>query len=67
VRQIISRLKNLNFKNLNGSGDERLREKNKRNVVILFLAVLELVKIGEINATQDNNFGDILVGETGVE
>jgi segregation and condensation protein A len=66
VRQIISRLKNLNFKSLGGEGgfgDERLREKNKKNLVILFLAVLELVKIGEIDATQDNNFGDILVNE----
>lgn len=64
VRQIIKRIKTLNFKNLNDSGDERLREKNKRNVVILFLAVLELVKIGEINANQEDNFGDILVEES---
>ena len=64
VRQIIKRIKTLNFKSLNDHGDERLREKNKRNVVILFLAVLELVKIGEINANQDDNFGDILVEET---
>jgi segregation and condensation protein A len=61
VRQVIKRLKNLNFKSLGDSGDERLREKNKRNVVILFLAVLELVKIGEIDAKQDDSFGDILV------
>jgi segregation and condensation protein A len=64
VRQIIKRIKTLNFRSLNDHGDERLREKNKRNVVILFLAVLELVKIGEINANQDNNFGDILVEES---
>lgn len=64
VRQIIKRIKTLNFKSLNDHGDERLREKNKRNVVILFLAVLELVKIGEINANQENNFGDILVEES---
>ncbi len=63
VRQIIKRIKTLNFRNLGESGDERLREKNKRNVVILFLAVLELVKIGEINANQDDNFGDILLGD----
>jgi len=61
VRTIISRIKSLNFKNLNDSGDERLREKNKRNVVILFLAVLELVKIGEINVVQEENFSDILL------
>lgn len=63
VRTIITRIKNLNFKNLGGSGlgDERLREKNKRNVVILFLAVLELVKIGEIDVVQEENFSDILI------
>lgn len=64
VRQIIKRIKSLNFKNLGETGDERLKDKNKRNVVILFLAVLELVKIGEIDAIQDNNFGDILVEES---
>jgi segregation and condensation protein A len=65
VRTLIKRIKNLNFKNLNNAsgdlGDERLREKNKRNVVILFLAVLELVKIGEIDVTQEENFSDILI------
>jgi segregation and condensation protein A len=66
VRQIIKRIKTLNFKNLNDNGDERLREKNKRNVVILFLAVLELVKIGEIDANQKENFSDILVNESNV-
>jgi len=65
VRTLIKRIKNLNFRNLNNAsgdlGDERLREKNKRNVVILFLAVLELVKIGEIDVTQEENFSDILI------
>jgi segregation and condensation protein A len=61
VRTIIKRIKSLNFKNLNTSGDERLREKNKRNIVILFLAVLELVKIGEIDVVQEENFSDILI------
>lgn len=63
VRTLINRIKSLNFKNLSGdnNGDERLREKNKRNVVILFLAVLELVKIGEIDVVQTENFSDILV------
>jgi segregation and condensation protein A len=63
VRNIIKRIKSLSFKNLNDNGDERLREKNKRNVVILFLAVLELVKIGEIDVVQSENFSDILVVE----
>lgn len=65
VRTIIKRIKSLSFKNLNNAsgniGDGRLREKNKRNVVILFLAVLELVKIGEIDVVQTENFSDILV------
>lgn len=64
VRQIIKRIKNLNFKNLNDNGDERLQEKNKRNVVILFLAVLELVKIGEIDVVQEENFSDILIQDS---
>ena len=64
VRSIIARIKNLNFKNLNDNGDERLRDKNKRNIVILFLAVLELVKIGEIDVVQTENFSDILIAET---
>ena len=65
VRTLIKRIKNLNFRNLNNAsgdlGDERLREKNKRNIMILFLAVLELVKIGEIDVTQEENFSDILI------
>jgi len=64
VRSIIKRIKNLNFKNLGEQGDERLRENNKRNIVILFLAVLELVKIGEIDVVQTENFSDIIVSET---
>lgn len=67
VRTIINRIKSLNFKNLGNSsgdiGDERLREKNKRNIVILFLAVLELVKIGEIEVNQEENFSDILISQ----
>jgi segregation and condensation protein A len=65
VRMLIKRIKSLNFKNLNSAsgslGDERLKEKNKRNIVILFLAVLELVKIGEIDVVQEENFSDILI------
>lgn len=63
VRLIIKRIKSLNFKNFGEEafGDERLREKNKRNIVILFLAILELVKIGEIDVEQSENFSDILV------
>jgi segregation and condensation protein A len=65
IRTIVNRIKKLNFKNLGSGtgslGDERLREKNKRNIVVLFLAVLELIKIGEIDATQDENFSDILI------
>lgn len=64
VRSLIKRIKSLNFKNINSGGDDRLKEKNKRNVVILFLAVLELVKIGEIDVVQEENFSDIIVTES---
>ncbi len=64
IRNIIKRIKNLNFKNLNQGGDERLGQSNKKNVVILFLAVLELVKMGEIDFTQESNFSDILIRDT---
>lgn len=61
VRNVIKRIKTLNFRNITEGGDDRLKEKNKRNVVILFIAVLELVKMGEIDVVQENNFSDILV------
>ena len=67
VRNILKRLKNLNFKNLGHGGDERLAEKNKRNVVILFLAVLELVKMGEVDFVQEENFSDILIRDIETE
>jgi segregation and condensation protein A len=71
IRQIIKRIKNLNFKNFNNKentgGDERLKEKNKRNVVILFLAILELMKMGEIDLEQKENFSDIIVSDTSIE
>jgi segregation and condensation protein A len=63
VRNIIKRIKTLNFKTLHHDGDTRLQERNKKNVVILFLAVLELVKMGELNVVQNNLFDDIIVSE----
>jgi segregation and condensation protein A len=67
VRSVIARLKNINFKNLHNIeniGDERLKEKTKKTVVILFLSLLELIKLGEIDVVQENSFGDILIGES---
>ncbi len=65
VRNIIKKLKklNLNAFHENINGDVRLKEKNKKNIVVLFLAVLELTKIGEINVSQENLFTDIIVEE----
>lgn len=34
--------------------------KNKENVIVTFLAVLELAKLGEIRIMQDNNFSSII-------
>lgn len=64
VRSVIKKLKNLNFSkiySIEGIGDERLREKTKKNVVILFLSLLELVKLGEIDVVQESGFGDMLI------
>jgi segregation and condensation protein A len=63
VRNVIKKIKKINLNILHENGDERLKEKNKKNVVILFLAILELTKIGEINVTQENLFADIIIEE----
>jgi chromatin segregation and condensation protein Rec8/ScpA/Scc1 (kleisin family) len=65
VRNIIKKLKKINLQNFHTleNGDARLKEKNKKNVVIIFLAVLELTKIGEINVNQDSLFGEITIEE----
>lgn len=65
VRNIIKKLKKINLQNFYSleDGDSRLKEKNKKNVVIIFLAVLELTKIGEINVVQDGLFSDIIIEE----
>ena len=73
VRQIIKKLKNINFNNIcnpdqghniENIGDERLRERTKKTVVILFLSLLELIKLGEIDVVQENSFGDIIIEES---
>ncbi len=64
MRNIIKRLKNFSLHSAHDAGDdERLKNKNKKTVVILFLAVLELVKIGEIEVMQESHFGDIIIQE----
>jgi segregation and condensation protein A len=67
VRALIGKLKNFNFNNIHNIeniGDERLKQKTKKNVVILFLSLLELIKLGEINVEQENSFGDIIIQES---
>jgi hypothetical protein len=44
--------------------DQRRSQRYFENLANNAWQVLELVKIGEINANQDNNFGDILVEES---
>jgi chromatin segregation and condensation protein Rec8/ScpA/Scc1 (kleisin family) len=38
---------------------------SRAEVVATFLAVLELLRLGEIEARQDDRFGDILIGPAG--
>ena len=43
-------------------------KENRVNVIVSFLAMLELVKEGVVHVTQDNTFGDIVMetGQVGV-
>lgn len=67
VRTVIKRLRSINFSKIaqiDGIGDDRLREQSKKTVVILFLSLLELVKMGEIDVVQEDTFGDMLILDT---
>lgn len=67
VRIVIKKLRSINFSKIaqiDGIGDERLREQSKKTVVILFLSLLELVKMGEIDVVQEDTFGDMLILDT---
>lgn len=66
VRMVIKKLRSINFSkigNIEEIGDERVKEKSKKIVVILFLSLLELVKLGEIDVVQEDTFGDMLITE----
>ncbi len=67
VRTVIKKLRSINFSRIaqvDNIGDERLREQSKKTVVILFLSLLELVKMGEIDVVQEDTFGDMLILDT---
>jgi segregation and condensation protein A len=67
VRLVIKKLRSINFSKIgqiDDIGDARLKEKSKKTVVILFLSLLELVKLGEIDVVQTDIFGDMLITET---
>jgi segregation and condensation protein A len=67
MRTLIKRLKTFNLKSAHQEGDDRLSERNKKTVVILFLAMLELFKLGEIEVEQSENFGEITIVERETE
>ena len=57
MNKVINRIRqnmSISFKTLNKE------HKEKKNVIISFLAILELVKLGNIDANQHNTFEDIL-------
>ncbi len=55
IRQEIKGLKSINFRALMG------RRRGKMNLVVSFLAILELVKTGFIQIRQEETFGEILI------
>ena len=58
MNKVINRVKQnmtISFKSLSGEYTER------KNVIISFLAILELVKLGSVDTNQENRFGDIII------
>jgi segregation and condensation protein A len=58
MNKVINRVRQnmtISFKSLSGE------HKEKKNVIISFLAILELVKLGNVDANQHNTFDDILI------
>ncbi len=51
----------LNFKDLHGTGGKSTTREEKVVVIVGFLAMLEMVRQGIINATQEDSRGDILI------
>jgi segregation and condensation protein A len=58
MNKVINRVKQNMSISFNALSKEH---KEKKNVIISFLAILELVKLGNIDANQNNTFEDILV------
>lgn len=55
IRQIIKKSKKVSFKTI------LFNAKSKVEVIVSFLAILEMIKQKEIKVTQDNNFADFMI------
>ena len=61
IRNILNKKKKVSF-------FELFEVKTKEYVVVTFLSILEMCKLGEINITQENNFNNIMINKKeGVE
>ena len=56
IRQILSKKKNVSFFDL-------FEIKTKEYVVVTFLSILEMAKLGEIKIIQENNFNNIIISK----
>ena len=54
----------MSFEELSGHTGVNIGKKEKLNVVISFLAILELIKQEVINATQEETYKDIIIEHT---
>lgn len=69
IDNLTDRIKNslkMSFKDLHGHGSGVKTKEEKIFVIVGFLAMLELVKQGTINATQEEDVGDIFIEKTEV-
>ena len=55
IRNEVKGLRSINFKTLLG------RKRGKINIIVSFLAILELMKTGILNIRQEEMFGDIII------
>ena len=66
IEKLSSRIQSglsLSFKQFSGTG-EKIDKEKKVEVIVGFLAMLELVKQGIVNVIQDNHFDDIRMETT---
>lgn len=61
IRQGIKGLKGINFRTLLES------QASKINIIVTFMAILELMKVGDIVIRQDELFGDIIIDSLDIE